>query len=261
MRDDDVDEFIALTKSSRETARQFLSNNNGELSYALNAFYDNFENGFVEDIRIVSQQLVELFEKYNDDDKSDAKMNTDGLVRFVEDLGFELEDPATLCLAHDLNCKSLQDPITKDQFVGGWHSAFCDTFEDIKNTLVEQRGRLQRSPEYLETIYNYTYGLILEPDQKALQLQSAVEYWNLFFDSSTDVKLAVQPSATLLELWQVFLSSQGYVKISRDVWQMFFKFIKKYSTVEAIKSEYNELDAWPLLIDEFYEDLEEQGLV
>ncbi|SCU87047.1 LAFA_0E04368g1_1 [Lachancea sp. 'fantastica'] len=258
MRDDDVNEFIALTKSTRQTARHFLANNNGELSYALNNFYDTYENGFIEDIRPVSQQLVELFEKYCDE-KSDAEITTDGLVRFVGDLGFELEDLATLCLAHDLNCKGLQDPITRDQFVGGWHSIFCDTFEDIRTTLIEQSGRLQRNPEYLETIYKYTYGLVLEPNQKALQLESAQEYWNLFFGRSTDAKLAVQPSNTLLELWQGFLSSRGHIKISRDVWQMFFKFIQKYSTVEALKSEYNELDAWPLLIDEFYEHLEDQG--
>ncbi|SCV00093.1 LAME_0G07470g1_1 [Lachancea meyersii CBS 8951] len=258
MKDSHVDEFIALTKCTRQMAREFLEKNNYELDYALNDFYDTCQNGFVVDMRPMAPELIALFEKYRSSE-IDSSISTDGLVQLIEDLGLELEDPVTLCLAHTLQVKSLHDPISRNQFLDGLHSAFCASLEDVKSMLIEKESKLRNDADYLETIYNYTYGLILEPDHKTLHLKAAQEYWNLYFDPPTNTKFAIQPSKPFFKQWKAFLESQGTTTISRDVWQMFFKFIKQYPTLQALKQDYNEMDAWPLLIDEFYEYLEENG--
>ncbi|SCU86347.1 LANO_0C07690g1_1 [Lachancea nothofagi CBS 11611] len=259
MRNNDVDEFIALTKSTRQLAREFLANNNGALEYALNDFYDTCHGGFVTEIRPPAPKLNKLFDRYRSE-KADS-ICTDGLVRFVCDLGLQLEDPVTLCMVHIMKCTGLHDSISRDQFVHNWHDQMCNDLADIKDKLQEQESKLRTDSEYFETIYNYTYGLILESDHKQLTVEVAAEYWKLFFDDSKGYRYAVQPSNQLIELWSAYLLDQDVLRISRDAWRMFFKFVRKYPTIQAVKDNYNELDAWPLLIDEFYEHLDDLGLL
>ncbi|SCU90144.1 LADA_0F02102g1_1 [Lachancea dasiensis] len=261
VRDEDISEFVALTNCPRQIARKFLANNHGALDYALNDFYDTCHGSYCTETRQVSNKLLNLLERYTSTDGHGGIL-TDGLIQFVSDLGLELEDPLTLCLAHTMDCTSFHEPISGDQFIESWSIQTCETLEDIRNRLEDQEKKLKFDVEYLETIYQYAFGLIVDPGQKSVSIETAQEYWNIFFDNEGQgkKKYAINPSKDILSKWFSYLKACGCQSINRDVWQMFFKFVKKYPTTQTLKESYSELDAWPLVIDEFYEYLEGQSV-
>ncbi|KAM3160942.1 Defective in cullin neddylation protein [Lachancea thermotolerans] len=252
MRNQDIEEFIALTKASRSTARAYLSNNNWALEYALNDFYDTVQGGFTS--RPPPPQLLTLFNEYKKGEED--TISTDGLIRFIGDLGLDLEDPATLCVADAMHCTSLSQSVSKEMFVQGWHDNLCENLQQIKEKVKELDEKLRRDSAYFEHIYSFTYTLALEPNEKQLDLETAIAYWHLLFP--TDGAYAIQIPQERLCSWTAFLT-RNVSRIHHDIWKMFLKFARMFPDNKTLKQGYNEDDAWPVLIDEYYEYLEEEG--
>ena len=204
--------------------------------------------------RPYSPELLKVFQKYKSEDKNSITMI--GLTRFIEDLGLELEDPVTLCLAELMECSSLQEDISMDTFIQSWHDRLCENFNDMKLHVKELEKKLRTDVSYFESIYNYTFTLALEPQQKQLGLETSIAYWELLFSPAKPYAIKVPQER--LQSWIQYLSGE-VAKVHRDVWKMFLKFAVAFPDNEALKKGYSEDDAWPLVIDEYYEYLVARG--
>ncbi|SCW04189.1 LAFE_0H08042g1_1 [Lachancea fermentati] len=256
MRKQDISEFIALTQCTKEIARKYLSRNNGALDYALNDYYDSETGSFVIKQKVYPSELIAVFENYRD--RESDKILADGLITYIGDLGYQLEDITTLCLTDLLQCSSLEEGITRDQFLSNWLDHECKNLRHMKAMMDRMKDKLQDDAAYFNSIYISTFELTLEENQKQLDVDTAVSYWQLFFPDTK--QYAIKVDKTRMDSWYRFVNTNTS-KISKDVWQMFLMFITKFPDNESLRQNYNELDAWPLLIDEYYEYLEDIGQV
>lgn len=252
-----IEKFLSLTETTPKLAKKYLQRNQWHIDYALNDFYDSELGGFVDttpkDVKY-PQELIDLFNKYSDDGEV---ISIDGIMEFISDLGLKLEDIVTICLAKLLQWDRLTNPITKEQFVSSWYMQGCSHITEMKVVMNDLKDKLISDPAYLTEIYNYTFDLIVDEGSKTLQLETAIEYWKLYFCQDLDRTIVLKVDAKLLADWIIFLETENQNDISRDCWKMILQFFRKFPTFEAVAEEYDENDAWPYIIDEFYEYLQE----
>lgn len=185
----------------------------------------------------------------------DKVIGMDGLMNYMSDLGLDLEDLVTICLTHLLHCKNIKDDITRDQFLGNWFLQGCSDIAQMKQVLVDLNDKLHSDKQYFIDIYNYTFGLITDPD-KDLEVETAVAYWKLFLQPK-EGEFPVRVDPTLLNLWFQFLDEENKKFITQDYWHMLVVFFQKFPNLNVIKEGYDETAAWPYIIDEYYEYLQD----
>ncbi|QEU60998.1 Dcn1 [Kluyveromyces lactis] len=249
-------EFMNLTGCTYSVAQEYLRKNGGRVEYALNDYYDNVDT--IGGMRqSYNPSLVAIFEKYSNG-VSSTEWDSSGLIRYIEDLGISIEDPITLCLSQMLCIDDLTKPVSREQFLDAWSDLCCDTLRKMKAYLHTLEERLETDKDYFKSIYSYTFPLNTEEGSRHLPKDVAIEYWNIFFK---DNQYALKISKDRLNSWLEFINSDDSdprkQNISNDIWLMFYKFIEQYPNDESLKKNYDEMAAWPLLIDEYYEFLEE----
>lgn len=261
--------FQSLTSCTDEgKAKRYLSANNWNINYALNEYYDKEVGGFTEDHMIRHQfkypdELVSLFGHYAAliEEDGTQSITPDGLIDYIQDLGYNLEDLVTISLAHFLQCKNLENPITEKQFLYFWYNEGCYTLEQMRHYLEDCERKLCNDWKYFTTIYSYSFDLNASK-QGVVETDIAIEYWKLFFEENrTKLSGIIKVDQAHLDLWCKFLQDEHKKLIHKDTWQMLLLFFKKFPSLDAIKTEYNEADAWPYTIDEFYEYLEERNVL
>ena len=245
-----------LTGCTYSVAQEYLRKNGGRVEYALNDYYDNVDT--IGGMRqSYNPSLVAIFEKYSNG-VSATEWDSSGLIRFIEDLGISIEDPITLCLSQMLCIDDLTKPVSREQFLNAWSDLCCDTLRKMKAYLHTLEERLETDKDYFKSIYSYTFPLNTDEGSRHSPKDVAIEYWNIFFK---DNKYALKISKERLNSWLEFINSDDSdprkQNISNDIWLMFYKFIEQYPNDESLKQNYDEMAAWPLLIDEYYEFLEE----
>lgn len=198
---------------------------------------------------------MKLYEKYATKDQD--VIEGEGLIRFIGDLDYQLEDLVTICLANLLHCSNLVDGITREQFLTTWTLQECTQLSQMRKVLDELGRKLELDINYMSEIYNYTFNLVLDTNKRTLDVDAAIEYWQIFFQP----KYPIHVDPSLLSSWIDFLREENKTVITKDTWQMLLEFFKRFPTKTAIKEDYNEADAWPYIIDEYYEYLLDCGLI
>lgn len=201
------------------------------------------------------EELLELYDRYAN--KELDRIDIDGLVRLISDLQYKLEDLVTISLAKIMHCSKLSEGISRDTFLSTWYMQGCSTIAQMRHVLEDLETKLQVDPNYLAEIYKYAFDLAVDTNSRNLDLDTAIEYWRLFFQP----QYSVHVDEKLLSSWLTFLRASGKPDVTRDTWQMLLEFFKRFSSLEAVKKSYNEEDAWPYIIDEFYEYLQAESLI
>ena len=178
----------------------------------------------------------------------------DSLIKFIEDLGYNLDDLVTLCLAHLLGYKKLEEPLKREDFLSIWFMQGCSTISEMRECTTRLNVKLHEDLQYFTQIYNYAFHLILDSNRKDIDTDEAIQYWKLFLQPEYPV--CMEPD--LLEAWFLFLRDEGKTTISRDTWRMLLLLFKRYPAIQTIMDDYDETAAWPFIIDEFYEYLQNQ---
>lgn len=238
-------------------AKKYLQRNQWQIDYALNDFYDSELGGFVDtipkDVKY-PQELIDMFNKYS---PNGDEIDIEGVMAFITDLGLKLEDIVTICLAKLLDWNKLTDPITKDQFLSNWYVQGCSRIDEMKIVMQDLKNKLVSDSKYLAEIYNYTFDLIIDDDAKMLDLNTAIEYWKLYFCQDLERNAVLKIDPKLFADWVIFLETENQNDITKDCWMMLLEFFKRYPTVDSVAEDYDENDPWPYIFDEFYEYLQE----
>lgn len=235
-----------------------MDRNHWNINYALNEYYDkelgSFTNTNLPKAVKYPDELIELFEKYSTETKSGKAIGIEGMILYFTDLEVSLEDLVTICLAKLLSWRRLTDTISREQFLNNWFYQGCSNLTDMRAVLKDLDSKLHSDLDYFSEIYSYTFKLILDDNRNTLDSETAIEYWKLYFTDNIPIKL----DSEMLQLWFKFLDESQCKEINKDCWQMLLILFKKFPSLMILGKEYNEADAWPYIIDEFYEYLEDK---
>lgn len=132
---------------------------------------------------------------------------------------------------------------TKEEFTRGMSALRCDSAEKLSSKIPILRQELNEPVKFKE-IYNFVYGFSKELGLRSLPLENAVQLWRLLFSQRFPI----------IEQWIGFLETrEKKYDISKDTWEMLLDFLEIYE--RSGLSGYDPSGAWPVLIDEFVEDL------
>lgn len=254
-----LDQFISLTGSDYLVAELYLKQNQWVLNTALNNFYDNVTETTItpiDDDNEYMRPLSDLYEKYAVD-TGDVLEGT-GLMNLVDDLSYKIEDIVTLCLAKMIGCESFSKPVSSTRFIQNLQAYKCKTLNDIKLQLQEDEKKLEKNLDFFITIYNYCFSLILELNEKSVDINTAIEYWPLFFGTQNYI---VKPTNENLNEWIKFLKLINKQSISKDEWSMLPRFFQHFPSIESLKENYSERYSWPYLFDEYHDYLDDNGML
>ncbi|KAL7248841.1 hypothetical protein ACSBR1_011089 [Camellia fascicularis] len=230
---DKVQQFITITGSSEKVASQALKASDWHLEGALDIFYSQPQVKSYADTRHVE----ELYNRYKDPYVD--MILADGITLLCNDLQLVLSwhmKAATMC------------EFSKQEFIGGLQALGIDSLEKFRDRMQFMRSELKDEQKFRE-IYNFAFGWAKEKGQKSLALDTAIGMWQLLF---------AEKQWPLVDHWCQFLQARHNKAISRDTWSQLLEFARM---VDPTLSNYDAEGAWPYLIDEFVEYLNENGII
>lgn len=187
---DKVKKFISLTQTGEQTAIYCLAHNDWKLEIASDNYFQNPDIYF----RELDRKKVEvLFNKYKD--PADAnKINSDGVVKFLDDLKLSPESKSVLIIAWKFKAEQ-QCEFTKEEFINGFSDLGADSIEKLKAKLPTLEMELKETMKFKE-FYHFTFNYAKDQGQKGLDLDMAIAYWNI----------VLQGRFKFLDLWCTFLT-------------------------------------------------------
>ncbi|GMG20327.1 unnamed protein product [Ambrosiozyma monospora] len=257
-----IKKFLEITSiTSHSVAKFFLERHNNRVTQAINDYYNNTnlaneiiqkENNASTGSAIISPQLRSVFNTYKDpnlDGIGNPFIGIDGTLKYLEDLGLEPEDVVVLALAEFLESPG-EGVFKQDQFLTNWSNVRCNTIADQRDYVNRVlKSKLNNDKEYYKKVYQYTYKFVLERDQKNLPLDTAIAYWNLILPTELQQQL---------NKFIEYLKETEVEAIKKDEWNMLYPFLQDYAEDPTLEN-YDIEQSWPVLMDEFFDWLEEKG--
>ena len=171
----------------------------------------------------------------------------DGSIKYFNDLKVKLDEVTVLAILTLLEAPTLGE-LTRDGFVSGWKKLNVDTIPHQQSYALLCRETLPTDKELFTRVYNHTFSLALTQGQKAVQLETATEYWRLLL-TAPSLNWST-PKTPWLTWWIEYLGTQWKKSVNKDLWKQTGKFV-----AESLKDEtmgfWSEDGAWPSVIDDF----------
>lgn len=182
--------FIALTQTGEQTAIFCLTSSDWKLDIASDNYFSNPEMYYRElDVKKIEQ----MFTKYRD--VSDPqKINSDGVVRFLDDLQLSPESRLVLIIAWKFRAVA-QCEFSRDEFINGFCDLGVDSLDKLKLKLPQLETDLSDINKFKD-FYHFTFNYAKDPGQKGLDLDMAIAYWNI----------VLKDRFKFLDLWCKFLT-------------------------------------------------------
>ncbi|KAK4098935.1 hypothetical protein N658DRAFT_525954 [Parathielavia hyrcaniae] len=244
-----AEQFVAVTKASRDSAQVYLRNNNYDVEAAVNQFYSEAaqSNGPSQQhvkSSAMKAQLNQLFDELlpKDDEstpsppKDDDTIETMGYV--TETLGLRFESYELFVVLDIVQASSIFS-ITRSGFVDGWARAIAESEEtgsskrrkskeaagsssssspfaysfDWQARFVRSRGKhMLTDAAYFKSLYDSAFSLGKEPGHKALGMMLAVAFWEALYEPATHPWRSA--NVDWLAAWT------GFLKERFGVWQV-----------------------------------------
>lgn len=185
--------FINLTQTSEQTAIYCLQNNDWKLDIASDNYFQNPDFYYRSNSDLDRKKVEQLFQKYRDPNDQ-HKINSDGVVRFLEDLQFSPESRLVLIIAWKFRAQQ-QCEFTREEFINGFCELGVDSLDKLKNKLHQLELELHDMQKFKD-LYQYTFNYAKEQSQKGLDLEMAIAYWNI----------VLKDRFKFLDLWCKFLT-------------------------------------------------------
>ncbi|ABN65156.2 predicted protein [Scheffersomyces stipitis CBS 6054] len=278
-------QFVDITGASSATASKFLDSNNYNLQRAVDAYF-NSPSSKKSSAPVFDKALVAIFENYRDED-NESQIDINGTMQYLEDLEIEPEDPQSLTLAFFLHSPRM-GVFSKSQFLKQWQQYGINSIDGMKKFLAQYHESLlyneenfyeensnlgygKKEPVTFKKLYDFTFDFLMEVEnQKLLDYQTAIDYWTLLLPLVVNTAVkdgSLQPDkrATVesrIEQWFEFVRNEYKRSFSKDSWSMFYLFFKDIIIKDPEKfTDYDEMAAWPSVMDEYFEYLRENELL
>lgn len=216
----------------------------------------------------ILENLVKIYQKYQDSQDPDH-IDIDGTLAYLLDLGIESDDPRALVLAYYLQAPSI-GVFNKNSFLSQWQQQKVTNLLEMKSFIdkiykiivtndTNHSITINDQLINFENFYNFTFDfLMVNENQKLLDLATAVDYWKLLLPLLSQDEHVL----TRFNQWYDFISQEYKRSISKDSWSMIYLFIQDILMKDPINfSGYDEMAAWPSVIDEYIEYLRENNLL
>jgi DCN1-like protein 1/2 len=239
-----VSSFVRVTNANNRDAITCLKGALWNLEPAINAYYSRSRTGAREGSG-PNKALHDLYLKYQDDQH--GKIMADGIISFCEDLGVSPEDVVMFVICWYMDAKTMGE-FSQEEFEGGLEGMQVDTLfspiVSLKMKIPSLREELD-DPTTFKQIYEFAFQFSCEGNQKCLQLDVATAIWPL---------LITKDKWKYIDEWCAFLQEHHKRAVSRDTWSQLLDFV---ATVGTDFNKYDPNSAWPYLIDEFVEHMQQ----
>ncbi|KAK3221023.1 hypothetical protein Dsin_014993 [Dipteronia sinensis] len=237
---DKLTQFIQITGASEKAAIQSLKANDWHVEAAIDYFYSLPQVKTAD-----TKHLEELYNKYKDPYLD--MILVDGITLLCNDIQVDPQDIVMLVLSWHMKAATMCE-FSKQEFIGGLQSLGIDSLDKFRERISFMRSELKDEQKFRE-IYNFAFGWAKEKGQKSLALDTAIGMWQLLF---------AEKQWPLVDHWCQFLQARHNKAISRDTWSQLLEFAR---TVDPVLSNYDAEGAWPYLIDEFVDYLNENDVI
>jgi len=240
-----VANFQAVTGAPPKLAADCLKRFNWSLDQAVDTFFTEGHSftAAKAPIQVDAKKLDAFFRKYKAPD--DDFIRSEGIEELCADLKISGLDPVTLAMSYHCRADSM-GVFTREEFTGGMQRLGCDDIGKLQAKLEELRAMLSDRTMCKE-VYAFTFQFALDQGQKCLPVEMCVEFW----------KLLLREHFVLLDKWIAFVEAKCKNSISKDTWLMLYDLATQ---VKPDLSDYDVNGAWPVLLDEFVEQVKEQKL-
>lgn len=244
-------QLVSITGCTPTTATSLLEKHNWKLEEAVNAY---LENGLSRATPVASDPQIEHIHKTYQDPADPERIDVDGVLKYLDDLGIEPEDPKSLTLAFFLEAPSM-GVFTRTKFIGNWSKTSARSVAEMKQYIDNLDSTIKQcDPLQFVQLYNFTFDFSMEnPGQRLLAIDTAVEYWKMLLYKRPEF----EGCQLRFDQWFQFLTTHKK-SITKDTWRMVYLFFK-----EVVASDpknllgYDEMASWPSVIDEYIEWLRE----
>lgn len=233
-----VRQFMAFTQASEKTALYCLSRHDWRLDVASDNYFTEPEFYWRESKPSIERRKLEaLFNRLKDPHEPD-KIGVEGISKFCEDLHLDPTSRLVLVIAWKFKA-AVQCEFTKSEFINGMTELCVDDLEKLRWMLPNLENELSDKTKF-KSLYQYTFNFAKNLEQKSLELDMAVAYWNIL----------IGDRFKFLDLWTKYLNEHYKRAIPRDTWNLLLDFSLM---INDDMSNYDEEGAWPALIDDFVE--------
>ncbi|KAF9765481.1 hypothetical protein IL306_002234 [Fusarium sp. DS 682] len=215
-------------------------------------------NGDIKGPSPLEVSLDKLFSQLQDPSDEKDKLELESTMSYLtEKLQINIENAELLVALELLQAPSV-GVITRTGYVDGWKVTGAGaTHQEHAAYLRKLIKSLSSDPALFKKVYRYTFIVGRDADQKALNLDTAIVYWDILFaPPGMEWKT---PNHNWLQLWKSFLNAKWTRSVNKDMWNMALEFALKSLSDESL-SFWNENGAWPSVIDDFVDWCREQGI-
>ncbi|KAK4443257.1 Cullin binding-domain-containing protein [Podospora aff. communis PSN243] len=267
-------QFISVTNATKENAQQYLKNANYNLDAAVNlnmaASLESqephvmFARLFTSCFHRRSRAPPPAQKSFLPPEGSGNTMGAESLEGYFKQLGLNLENYELFVLLDIVQADGLGQ-ITLKGFVDGWLQASQDPNHRVQADIASQKkyarhcaAQAAKDPVYFKKLYHRAFLTGKEPQQKALDKEVAIVFWEMLFSP------AVHPwrskNVNWLDVWKQFLEAKWTRSVNKDMWSQTLSFADKTMEDETLGF-WSEDQAWPGVIDDFVAWCRETGVV
>lgn len=176
------------------------------------------------------------------DEGGEAIVDATGTMKMCEDLDVPPENVAMLVVAWKMDCKTMGS-FTLDEWKTGMQKLQCDSAAKLKCLLPALRKELE-DPQVLKAVHRYSFDFAKSanenPGQRSIDLDTA----------QMMLKVLFRGRWAGLTSFVDFLDGHDVKVVNRDQWYSVHEFS---TTIAPDMSNYDEMGAWPILLDDFVE--------
>lgn len=240
-RQEEEDGIVSMSSANEKASFQSFKGRDWHLEGAFDVFYNQPQIKTFTD----SRYLERLYNRYKDPHVD--MVLVDGITLLCNDLQVDPQDIVMLVVSWHMKAATMCE-FSKQEFIGGLRALGIDSLEKFHERIPFMRSELKDEQKFRE-IYSFAFGWAKEKGQKSLALDTAIGMWQLLF---------AERRWPLVDHWCQFLQARHNKAISKDTWVQLLEFTR---TVDPTLSNYDPEGAWPYLIDEFVEYINENGIV
>ena len=211
------------------------------------SFFSNSTNGSTNPIRAYTNKI---FDRFRDDPKNEPdEINIEGVGSLLQEMDIGVEDIGALVFSELVSSPSL-GRVTREGFVDGCTDVGVDSVPRLRNVILQRRSQLSSDKELFKNVYNHTFILALQPNQKALTPEMAMEFWRMLF-SPQGYEWRTR-STPWLDWWFEFQEEKWKKAVNKDLWKQTLTFAEQTIKDDSL-SFWSEESSWPSVIDDFVE--------